>query len=326
MDQLAVIDVAPLLAGEGAAAAEQLGRACREHGFFYVTGHGISADALAELDSSGRRFFARPEDEKAEIAMARGGRAWRGWFPVGGELTSGKPDRKQGLYFGEEIGPDDPRVEAGVPLHGANLFPRQVPELKPAVLRFMDEATRAAHAIVEGVPLSLGLERHYFRNTYTSNPTLLFSIFEYPGAPEGDESWGVGEHTDYGLLTLLAQDSNGGLQVKTPRGWIEAPPLPGTLVCNLGDMLDRLTGGRYRSTPHRVRNVSGRSRLSFPFFFDPGWNAEIVPLPDHAAHVRDDSGERWDRANVHAFRGRYGDYLLGKVSKVFPELARELPR
>ncbi len=326
MDQLAVIDVAPLLAGEGAAAAEQLGRACREHGFFYVTGHGISSDALAELDSSGRRFFALPEDEKAEIAMARGGRAWRGWFPVGGELTSGKPDRKQGLYFGEEAGPDDPRVEAGLPLHGPNLFPRQVPELKPAVLRFMAEATRAAHAIMEGVALSLGLDRHYFRNTYTSNPTLLFRVFEYPAAPAGDEGWGVGEHTDYGLLTLLAQDSNGGLQVKTPRGWIEAPPLPGTLVCNLGDMLDRLTGGHYRSTPHRVRNSSGRSRLSFPFFFDPGWNAEIVPLPDHAAHVRDDSSERWDRANVHAFRGRYGDYLLSKVSKVFPELARELPR
>ena len=108
--------------------------------------------------------------------------------------------------------------------------------------------------------------------------------------------------------------------MRTPNGWIEAPPIAGALVCNIGDMLDRLTGGFYRSTPHRVRNVSGKSRLSFPFFFDPGWDAEIVPLPRAAA--RDDSAERWDRANVHAWSGTYGEYLLGKVAKVFPDLAR----
>jgi isopenicillin N synthase-like dioxygenase len=87
-------------------------------------------------------------------------------------------------------------------------------------------------------------------------------------------------------------------------------------------MLDRLTGGIYRSTPHRVRNVSGKSRLSFPLFFDPAFDAEIVPLPSHAALSRDDSAERWDQANVHALTGSYGDYLLSKVSKVFPELVR----
>jgi len=319
---LPIIDVAPLLAGrDGADAAAEIGRACRDLGFFYVSGHGIGADTLTTLDAASRRFFALPEARKMEIAMARGGRAWRGYFPVGGELTSGKPDRKQGLYFGEELGGDDARVRAGLPLHGANLFPDDVPELEPAVLRFMDEATRAAHAIMEGVALSLGLDAQYFRRTYTAQPTLLFRVFEYP-AGEG-EDWGVGEHTDYGLLTLLAQDQHGGLQVRTPNGWIDAPPVPGALVCNIGDMLDRLTGGFYKSTPHRVRNVSGKSRLSFPFFFDPGWDAEIVPLPEHA-QANDDSDERWDRANVHAWSGAYGDYLLGKVARVFPDLAREV--
>src|SRR3546814_10058037 len=81
-----------------------------------------------------------------------------------------------------------------------------------------------------------------------------------PPSTDGGENWGVGEHSDYGLLTLLAQDRHGGLQVKTPEGWIAAPPLPGTLVCNIGDMLDRLTGGWYLSTPHRVRNDSGQER------------------------------------------------------------------
>ena len=320
-ERLPIINVAPLLdGGETQGVAREIERACKDLGFFYAIGHGISAETLAALNASSRAFFALPEAEKMQIAMARGGRAWRGYFPVGGELTSGKPDQKQGLYFGEELGAGDPRVIAGLPLHGANLFPAALPELKPAVLRFMDEATRSAHAIMEGVALSLGLYAQYFRRTYTADPTLLFRVFEYP-AGDG-EGWGVGEHTDYGLLTLLAQDENGGLQVKTPNGWIEAPPIEGALVCNIGDMLDRLTGGVYRSTPHRVRNVSGKSRLSFPFFFDPGWNAEIVPLPQSAA--RDDSGERWDRANVHTWSGTYGEYLMSKVSKVFPDLAREV--
>ena len=322
VETLPVINVAPLIAGDDAThVAQEIGAACRSLGFFYVTGHAISADTLSALDVASRKFFALPEAEKMKIAMARGGRAWRGYFPVGGELTSGKPDLKQGLYFGEELGADDARVRAGLALHGANLFPDAVPEIRPAVLRFMGEATRSAHAIMEGVALSLGLDAQYFRRTYTADPTLLFRVFEYP---EGDsEGWGVGEHTDYGLLTLLAQDENGGLQVKTPNGWIEAPPIEGALVCNIGDMLDRLTGGVYRSTPHRVRNVSGKSRLSFPFFFDPGWNAKIVPLPAHA-NAHDDSRERWDQANVHAFSGTYGEYLLSKVSKVFPELARDV--
>jgi isopenicillin N synthase-like dioxygenase len=157
---------------------------------------------------------------------------------------------------------------------------------------------------------------------------VLFRIFHYPATGpshvDWSRSWGVGEHTDYGLLTLLAQDRHGGLQVKGPRGWIEAPPMDGALVCNIGDMLERLTGGRFKSTPHRVMNVSGQDRLSFPLFFDPDWMARMVPLPGaagDAARIAADRSERWDRASVHEFEGTYGDYLLGKVAKVFPQLA-----
>jgi isopenicillin N synthase-like dioxygenase len=133
----------------------------------------------------------------------------------------------------------------------------------------------------------------------------------------------VGEHTDYGLLTLLAQDDRGGLQVATPDGWVDAPPVAGTFVCNIGDMLDRLTGGWYRSTPHRVRNVSGRTRLSFPFFLDPGFADEVPPLPGRAA-AGADGRRRWDGQDLRAFTGTYGDYLLGKVSKVFPQLRQDV--
>ena len=135
---LPVVDVAPLLspspygpAAGSTGVARQIEAACREHGFFYVTGHGVAPDLLARLAAACTAFFALPHADKTEIAMARGGPAWRGWFPVGAELTSGQPDLKEGLYFGTELGEEDPRVRAGLPLHGRNLFPRQVPGCAP---------------------------------------------------------------------------------------------------------------------------------------------------------------------------------------------------
>jgi isopenicillin N synthase-like dioxygenase len=307
MSTLPVIDLSSL----DPAAIE---RACRDSGFFYVTGHGVPPSLIERLDRASRAFFELPVEEKLEIEMARGGRAWRGFFPVGGELTSGRPDLKEGLYFGTELPAGHP-----LPLHGPNLFPRQVPALRPAVLDYLASLTHVAQRVLSGVAVSLGLQEDYFSSRYTASPTILFRVFHYPPSPPDAADWGVGEHTDYGLLTLLLQDDNGGLQVRTPAGWIDAPPIPGTFVCNIGDMLDRMTGGWYKSTPHRVRNVSGNERLSFPFFFDPDFTAEVPPLPGRAA-LGDDGVARWDGQDLRAFEGTYGDYLTAKVAKVFPDL------
>ncbi|WP_433510993.1 isopenicillin N synthase family dioxygenase [Nonomuraea sp. CA-143628] len=314
MSELPVIDISPLLLSKDTGAvAERIGAACRDSGFFYVSGHGVSPELVARLDAAARRFFELPVEVKNEISMERGGRAWRGFFPVGDELTSGRPDQKEGVYFGAE----EPSSE--VPLHGPNLFPGQVPELRAAVLDYLGTMTGVAQAVMSGIALSLELPEDYFRTGYTADPTILFRIFHYPPAVPNKDEWGVGEHTDYGLLTLLLQDGNEGLQVHTSGGWIDAPPLPGTFVCNIGDMLDKLTGGLYRSTPHRVRNLSGNERLSYPFFFDPGWDCEVPPLP-----YTPGGRARWDGQDLRAFNGTYGDYLLAKVSKVFPHLADAL--
>lgn len=297
-------------------AARDIESACRENGFFYLSGHGVPPSLMAELDGAARAFFDLPLHKKMHISMANGGKAWRGFFPVGDELTSGRPDLKEGLYFGTELALDHP-----LPLHGANQFPAEIPSLKPAVLDYMNVLTGVAQQVMRAIAVSLGLDAEYFASSYTANPTILFRIFHYPPSPVDSPDWGVGEHTDYGLLTLLAQDANGGLQVRSPDGWIDAPPIPGAFVCNIGDMLDKMTGGYYRSTPHRVRNVSGNERLSFPFFFDPDFTASVPPLPG-AARRGDDGYPRWDGADLQAFTGTYGDYLVAKVAKVFPQLTQ----
>ena len=129
-----------------------------------------------------------------------------------------------------------------------------------------------------GIALGLGLERDWFARHLTADPTVLFRVFHYP--PGDTESWGVGEHTDYGLITLLAQDHHGGLQVRSRDAWIDVPADPYVFVVNIGDMLERMTRGGYRSNPHRVRNLSGADRLSFPLFLDPSWDATVTPLPE----------------------------------------------
>jgi isopenicillin N synthase-like dioxygenase len=324
MNALPVIDVSSFVTvGDRSRTAEAIRDACRQAGFFYIVGHGVDDALQGRLESLSRQFFAEPLEKKLAIRMELGGLAWRGYFPVRGELTKGKPDLKEGLYFGAELPDDHPRVAAETPLHGRNLFP-DLPGFREAVLEYMSAMTRLGHALMEGFGLSLGLDASYFHDRYTGDPLVLFRIFNYPARePSAEPEWGVGEHTDYGLLTILKQDDVGGLQVKGPSGWIDAPPIVGSFVCNIGDMLDRMTGGFYRSTPHRVLNPSGRERLSFPFFFDPGFDADVRPIEPDAAVV-DDKAERWDAASVHEFSGTYGDYILSKVSKVFPELRRKV--
>ena len=329
---LPIVDVEPLVEDGSASARTRAGaeivRHCREVGFFCAVGHRVDPALLARLEAEARRFFARPETEKARIAMQRGGRGWRGWFPVGGELTSGVPDRKEGVYFGAELGPDHPLVRAGTPLHGPNLFPADMPAFREAVLAAMAALEGVGQALMRGVALGLGLPGDTFRRQYTAEPLVLFRIFHYPPADAGDDAqraaWGVGEHTDYGFLTLLAQDDTGGLEVRTPDGWIATEPVAGALVCNVGDMLERLTMGRLRSTPHRVCNRSNTGRLSFPFFFDPGWNARVLPIEGLAGTPAGADSERWDGASVHDFSGTYGDYVLAKIARVFPDLGREV--
>lgn len=320
---LPVIDLSLAQRGVQArsALARQLDLACSEFGFFYLVGHPVGARLTDGLLKLAREFFASDEADKMQIHMSRGGRAWRGYFPVGGELTSGEPDLKEGLYFGTELDDSDRRVRAGTPMHGRNLFP-DIPEFRATVLEYISALEAAGQQVLSLMAEGLHLDTDYFQRCYTADPTVLFRIFRYPPDEAAREGWGVGAHTDYGLLTLLQQDTVGGLQVLNRDRWLDVPPLPDSLVCNVGDMLERLTKGRYLSALHRAKNLSARERLSMVLFLDPAFDAQLAPLPGVAPDShRPHTNVRWDRIDPHALQGTYGEYLLSKVSNVFPELA-----
>ena len=301
--------------------AVKIHRACRDHGFFYVVEHAIDQDLQKALYNCSSEFFDLPLAEKREIRMELGGSAWRGYFEVGMELTSGIPDRKEGIYFGQELGNQHPKIRDKVPMHGQNLFPSSIPSFMDVVRQYMESMTVLGHLLMRGLALSLQLPGDFFRNHYTTDPLVLFRIFHYPPVDQ-DESipmpWGVGEHTDYGVLTILKQDDVGGLQIKTKEGWIDAPYVENAFICNIGDMLDLMTGGYYLSTPHRVQNRAQQSRYSFPFFFDPNFDSKMQPLaiPDVGRSV----SPRWDGKDLQTFQGTYGEYILDKIAKVFPDL------
>ena len=327
---------------------DQIGKACRDVGFFYITGvEGADQDVIdyQTLVAEARWFFNQSTEYKRKIDMSLGGSAWRGYFGVGDELTSGIPDQKEGLYFGTESN------DTSKPLHGLNLYPTKpyfsetdsngYPLeifhilLKNSVPRYMEAMKNIAKRLLQAMALSLDLDPNVALNF--TEPTELFRIFSYPphNSSFGSESMGVGEHTDYGFLTILAQDMQGGLQVRdaTTHEWINVQPWHNHYVVNLGDALEHYTGGLYRATPHRVVQRVGATypRLSMPYFFDPSFDevmTNIVPQLStslqEAIKVRKEQDEylnrRWDKADPSSFQGIYGEYLLGKISKVFPNL------
>ena len=293
---------------------------CRHSGFFALRmDEAISAHRERMIDAA-RRLFALPVAAKQRIALAAGGAAWRGWFPLGDELTGGVPDLKEGFYVGRD-GPPDTR-----PLHGPNVWPSEVPELAFETTAWMHRMEIIGQQVLRAMAAGLGLEGGHFAEHLTSDPTVLFRIFRYPPQPEELHGrWGVAEHSDYGLLTLLAHDGTPGLQVRIGDDWIDVDPDPTLIVCNIGDMLDRLTSGRYLSTPHRVRNAAHTDRISMPFFLDPSWTADVSPLPlSDGWSAPADRAPRWDRTDLAQVSGSYGDWLLHKVRRVFPALADDV--
>lgn len=279
---LPVIDISALLSGEpGAeeAVAHRIREACMGPGFFYVSGHGIDPALIERTARTALDFFRLPAETKAQVkANAR----HRGWHAIGGALMQGAtvPDQKEFFSTGLELAEDDPAVLAGEALRGPNQWPDFFPALQPAMSAYFAAVGAVGAKLLSAVALSLGLERDFFAGRYRK-PLQRTQAIYYPPHPRdaNEDTFGLAAHTDFGCITLLWQDENGGLQVKERQSgeWIEAPPIPGTLVINVGDLLGRWSNDRFASTPHRVINRSGRERLSIATFYDPDFSAMIDP-------------------------------------------------
>ncbi len=279
---LPIIDFARARARDPAAqrtAAQQIHDACTDFGFFYLVNHGVPQPVIGGAVAVARQFFACPVEQKREVAINKN---HRGFSEIGGALMYGarKPDRKEFYTIGLELPEDDPSVLAGEPLRGPNNWPGFLPALRPAYYRYYEEIGQCGAALLRAIALSLEVDEGFFEKHYRKRLQRTQMIHYPPQPPDlGGDEFGVAPHTDYGCITLLWQDDKGGLQVRDrkTKAWIDATPIPGTLVINVGDLLGRWSNDRFASTPHRVINRSGEERYSIASFYDPDFTAIVDP-------------------------------------------------
>lgn len=264
--------------------ASQLRAACMGPGFFYVLNHGVPQELVASQFALAQQFFDLPLADKEAISLHRSP-SMRGYESLGGQTldASARPDLKESFYCGLDYAADHPYVLRGYHSYGSNQWPLALPALADQSRAYIAAMQQLALRLMQLLALSLGLPESYFDHTHQS-PMLTLRLLRYPPHPEDADAltFGAGEHTDWGAITLLAQDGHGGLEVRLPSGdWAAATPVAGALVVNLGDMIPRWTNGLYRSNPHRVRNVhsGGAARHSIPFFYTPDYEAQVVPVP-----------------------------------------------
>lgn len=282
---LPVIDIGGLSSSRLAdrqAVARQIRAACIDYGFFYVAGHGVPQGLMDAALEQGRAFFSQPDEKKAEVARTRSF-CNRGWDPLQSEalgLTT-PPDLKETLFLGLDLPPDHPAVLARRFNHGPNQWPADLPGFKPTMRAYHAALRDVSERMMGGLALALGLPEDHFAG-FNRDPLSTIRMLHYPPHPADAQAQqaGAGAHTDFGALTFLLQDDNGGLQVQGLDGqWISAPPLPGTFVFNIGDAIARWTNDLFRSTLHRVVNVSGRERYSVPFFYSGNPDHPLECLP-----------------------------------------------
>ena len=306
--ELPLVDVAAGFAGQpdhrrvGAA----LVAALENTGFAYVVGHGVAPALIDSAFAASRAFHALPVEAKLAI---RQNAAHRGYMPLSTStiVTSTvakvtKPNQSESFMMMHELAPDDPDLLAGKPLQGPNQWPVALPAFKATVLAY-DAALRAVSArLVQCIAAGLGLDPGHFDADFR-RPTTFVRMLHYPPHPADAPSdlFGSAPHTDYGFLTLVAQDDTGGLEVKRREGgWISAKPVDGAFVTNASDILMRWTNSRLVSTPHRVINRTPRDRYSIAYFYDPSMDAIVAPLPGSTAQFP---------------AVRYGGYLMERLDK-----------
>ncbi|MBV7378884.1 isopenicillin N synthase family dioxygenase [Maritimibacter dapengensis] len=312
-DRIPVVDIATLLDGtDKSSVARDINWALTNVGFMYVKNHGVAPHLIGDTFAQAKAFFALPEADKMALHVSTSGTTLRGYIEPFGENTD--PTKTKDLKEVFDLGPETPGDLT--PFFGANLWPdpNQVPGFRETVYAYHEAMRTLSTRMLEGIALSLELDEDFFA-PLTTNPICIQRLLHYPpqAGPVDESIIGIGAHTDYGNLTILAQDDVGGLQVMNREGgWVEAPPIPGTFVINIGDLVQRLTNDLYLANLHRVVNTSGRERYSIPFFIDADYDAEFGPLPNCVTSE--------NPARYHAVT--CGAHKFGRFRDSYPHLAR----
>lgn len=287
------LDLSPFIAWPngpaGRALVRRLRDACRDPGFFYLTGHGVPPELDRAVMRVAHRFFALPEPAKRALDIAASPH-FRGYTPVHGEITRGIPDRREQLDVGAEelaeaVTAEDPTWRK---LRGPNQWPAALPEMRPIVLEWMQRMERVGMALMHALAQGLEQPSDYFDRYFMPQGDPHLKIIHYPPAESAASDQGVGMHHDSGLLSFVLQDDVGGLEIERDGAILPADPRPGSYIVNLGEMLQAATAGFLRATPHRVRSPrAGLSRLSVAYFFHPRLESvfEPIPLPDELARL-----------------------------------------
>lgn len=299
---------------------KDLHAAARDSGFLHLTGHGVTAAETSRILELTRAFFALPEADRLAVSNLNSPH-FRGYTRIGHELTGGASDWRDQLDVGAErpapaVGPDDP---AYLWLEGPNQWPEALPELRDVVLQWQARLAAVAHRLLQELLASIGAPADFFDAAFADRPHLHTKLIRYPGSAPSGADQGVGAHKDYGFLTLLLQDSVGGLQVVRDGAFLDVPPMPGAFVVNLGELLEIATEGYLTATDHRVVSPAGEvERYSVPFFYNPRLDAVVETVPGD--YLRSAPGVAHDASNpLHAEYGR--NELKGWV-RAHPGVAR----
>ena len=310
---LPLVDISDLRQGDARAqqaVADALGRAAREVGFLYVSGHGVPAVRFTELLRAAQQFFALPMADKMAVYIGNS-RNHRGYVPEGEEVyAGGSKDRKEAYDLSYELPANDPDYLAGNPLLGPNQWPA-LSGFREAVSAYYNDVLAVGNDLLRGFALALGEPPETFTR-HVSRPPSQLRLVHYPFDPADPDAVGIGGHTDYECFTLLHATSP-GLEVLNGAGdWIEAPPVPGAFIVNIGDMLELWTNGEFVATTHRVLKVR-EERYSFPLFYNVDYHTRIAPLP------------RCQRAGEPARAPLVaGEHLFAQTSQSFSYLKRRL--
>jgi len=281
-----VVDLGPYLAarpGAFAATAAELERALQDVGFFVIVNHGIPQRLIDDTFAEARRFHAQPMDAKLALRMNEhnNGYMMLGRYAVwtSDVNANDKPDLNEAFFVKRERGPDDPLVRAGRRFAGPNQWPAQLPGFREAVLAYTGVVDALGRKLLPLCATALDLPRDAFDDAFAESQ-FSFRLTHYPPVAALANQFGIAPHTDANFLTFLAQSEVPGLQVRMPDGtWADVPYVPGSFAVNSGDMMQRWTNHRFKSTPHRALPPVGRPRYAIPYFFGPHLDTEIACLP-----------------------------------------------